>query len=278
MEAHDFKRILKPTEKTAYYFTLDTSPYDLHKDIKCSKIGGIPYWPVGLEYPKFENENFKLVAQLNLDELSQKVDLKKISPYYPTSGILQFFYPESGSWWDDDYFIFYHKTSDAEHSLTDEQISTAFNDEHMGFDEGFKITLNVQTKELLGSKDLLYQRLFSRDIPEINDNAFNEILMWGFDDVSQNTYEQITGGTKIGGYASFAQEDPLCYADDEFYEALNQYFDEDNNKYPMILLFQMDSDLNNMCWGDAGVANWRIDVESLRDLEFQNTIFNYDCG
>jgi len=40
----------------------------------------------------------------------------------------------------------------------------------------------------------------------------------------------------------------------------------------------MDSDVNKMCWGDAGVDNWRIDVESLRDLEFQNIIFNYDCG
>lgn len=64
--------------------------YDL--DVEESKIGGIPYWPNGKEYPFIFNKPTKMVAQINFSEITkQGLKLKD----FPTKGILQFFAPNN---------------------------------------------------------------------------------------------------------------------------------------------------------------------------------------
>lgn len=53
-----------------------TTPYN-------SKLGGMPYWPAGMDYPK----EMLFLAQVNLEELPDNRE-------FPAKGILQFFIPD----------------------------------------------------------------------------------------------------------------------------------------------------------------------------------------
>lgn len=266
MDIKTLKYKLKPSERSAYYFILDESPYDIYKDITVSKIGGIPYWPKDKKYPMFEGNNYKMITQLNLDDLSKKVNLKNISPYYPTTGILQFFLVENDECWEDTLVV-YHPDTKKEHFLTEEQIETAFNDEYVGYEESFRITLKNESKELIGCCDSFYHGFLANHIKELKDESLLEIIQCENDEIP----ESYTSGTKLGGYAYFTQEDPLW---DEYNKFIDKYPDE---LYPLVLLFQIDSDLEDMCWGDCGVANWRIDIEDLKKLDFNNIFYSFDC-
>lgn len=266
MNIETLKKKLKPSERISYYFAKNNKPYDLNKDITVSKIGGLPYWPKGKEYPTADGVNYKMVAQLNLDELNQEYDLKKISPYYPSTGILQFFLNEDDDCWEDTLVI-YHPTYDMEHFLTESQISTSFNDEYIGYAESFRLSISCQSKEIVGSDDLFYQGFLKKDIKELHNEHILKLLRYETDEIP----ESYTSGTKIGGYTYFTQTDPL-YNDSQIF--IDQYPEE---LYPLVLLFQLDSDIEDMCWGDVGVLNWRIDIEDLKNLNFKNVFYNFDC-
>ncbi|WP_438870473.1 DUF1963 domain-containing protein, partial [Pseudomonas sp. L1(2025)] len=68
---------------------------------------------------------------------------------------------------------------------------------------------------------------------------------------------------KIGGYASFTQEDPRSYS----------------HQNHTILLLQIDSDddIDSM-WGDVGIANFFIRPEDLKKKDFSNVLYNWDCS
>ena len=66
-----------------------------------------------------------------------------------------------------------------------------------------------------------------------------------------------TDGHHLLGYPYFTQEDPREGA----YETL---------------LFQMDSD-DNILWGDCGVANFFIDLEKLKQRDFSDVFYTWDC-
>ena len=71
-------------------------------------------------------------------------------------------------------------------------------------------------------------------------------------------------GHKIGGYPFFTQTDPRD-EDDEYEEY-------------EVLLFQMDSDTEaDIMWGDMGVANFFIKEKDLRNLDFSDVLYNWDC-
>lgn len=76
----------------------------------------------------------------------------------------------------------------------------------------------------------------------------------------QNAY-----GHKIGGYPAFTQWDPR----------------KEDTKYDFLLL-QLDSEFGNgdekIMWGDAGICGFFINRQRLRDLDFDDVIYNWDCG
>ena len=43
-----------------------------------------------------------------------------------------------------------------------------------------------------------------------------------------------------------------------------------------ILLFQLNS-VKDIMWGDAGVANFFIDREALKNRDFSHVMYNWDC-
>ena len=68
-------------------------------------------------------------------------------------------------------------------------------------------------------------------------------------------------GHKIGGYAYFTQSDPRDY---------------NNNQKDEILLLQIDTD-EQIMFGDSGVGNLFINPKSLKEKDFDQAWFNWDC-
>ncbi len=86
------------------------------KNEKCdffdSKIGGMPYWNINLEYPKTsDGENLVLLAQINFEKERFNDDR------LPKKGILQFFVKNNWLWMDnEDYKVIYHENIDYDYN------------------------------------------------------------------------------------------------------------------------------------------------------------------
>ena len=88
-----------------------------------------------------------------------------------------------------------------------------------------------------------------------------------FDDILEEINDEISGcGNKIGGYPYFTQSDPREYDGLDVYDTL---------------LLQIDSmdDYENgyIMWGDGGVCNFFINREKLKNLDFSDVLYNWDC-
>ena len=77
-------------------------------------------------------------------------------------------------------------------------------------------------------------------------------------------YHKFSGaGHKLFGYPFFTQYDPR-----EVHETKEKYD---------TLLFQLDSDNGYIEWGDYGVANFFINSEDLKNMDFSDVLYNWDC-
>jgi len=77
-----YKQKIQATCKSSIEMELQPAE---HLTLWQSKVGGNPYLPVGVQYPKsLEGEYLQLLAQINFAELPENDD-------YPKAGILQFF-------------------------------------------------------------------------------------------------------------------------------------------------------------------------------------------
>lgn len=92
---------------------------------------------------------------------------------------------------------------------------------------------------------------------------------WQLDeDLSEIVYEMldIKEYSQIGGYGYFTQTDPRMY------ESLSDYTE---------ILFQLDSydegDEYKVLWGDCGVGSFFATKEQLKNLDFANCLYNWDC-
>lgn len=221
-----------------------------------SKLGGIPYWPQSKPLILINNKLPKLVAQINLSQLSeQELSL----PHFPNKGLLQFFFAsgvEVCSGFDhenlisNDIAVIYHENMNEEQLENSDLIKCSLEQMKMPFSKTCELIFSVQ-KEYLGMQDFYHNEKYYRNI--------------NFDDeTSEIFYDEISNsGSKLGGYAYFTQEDPRAYGN---------FSQEDE----WILLFQLDSD-DNLMWSDVGVGNWFIRKKDLIALNFEHVFFTWDC-
>ncbi|MEK4027830.1 MULTISPECIES: YwqG family protein [Bacillaceae] len=223
-----------------------------------SKFGGHPYLPKNMEHPKDENGVYlQLLAQINFAEVPPMKD-------FPKKGILQFYIaPEDdllGMDFEDgtsqkDFRILYHA------DVTDDRskLTTDFNYIKPGEEEFFPVTHEIKLS-------------FELDEEPISEGDYRmEQLSIDLEEMSSGTelgeiYAEAFGatGSKIGGYPFFTQEDPRSYR--EKYQNHN------------VLLLQVDTDTDlDIMWGDSGVGNFFITKEDLRNLNFTNVLYNWDC-
>jgi uncharacterized protein YwqG len=78
------KIVLELHEETSVLFIKLTATRDKTMDVFSSKFGGMPYLPSGFVYPRDNNSSFRLLAQLNFEQLPKLTD-------FPEKGILQFY-------------------------------------------------------------------------------------------------------------------------------------------------------------------------------------------
>lgn len=254
-----------------------------------SKMGGVPYFPKGMEYPvvregEHAGKPLYFLAQLNFAKLP------KIAGF-PTEGILQFFagYPDDDSYaygMDFDngcnqngFRVIYHE------NVTDD-VTRLYSAEDMPSFECEEFVYPFKGEILLTAKA-------AEKMPvTYGDFRFEGAVLPAYNSLFGTSYKAFFGkgefyddeeefieafgeardicGTGMGGYPYFTQSDP-------------RYKDEYSRH--TVMLFQSDSEgtgvdgwENDVCWGDAGVANFFITPEDLARRDFSNVLYNWDCG
>lgn len=234
-----------------------------------SKIGGLPYCSKDVQLPtNSEGRQLILLAQINF---SQVPEMNK----FPRKGILQFFISNDdlyGMNFDDwseqkDFRIIFYENIDF--NISDNDVISKLN-----VDKTTDLPLPFNNKTLKMSFNLKYEGIsygdyhFENLFLQTYNKKFKNKPLNNFFEIDDDIFEKILdrnydifSGTKIGGYPYFMQTDPRT--------------NEEYQKYDT-LLFQCDSD-DNICWGDAGVANFFIKTEDLLKFNFNNVGYSWDC-
>ncbi|MCG7337037.1 DUF1963 domain-containing protein [Sporosarcina sp. ACRSM] len=229
-----------------------------------SKFGGQPYWLKTDAYPVTESgEPLRLLAQINFSEMEESI------PHYPTEGILQFFVADDDVYGlnfedgthQDTFRVVYHESieSDPAKWMTD---FPTFGDEHYFPIEKESALSFQRSDEIVSGADYRFNALTNVD--QWLENATDEDYET-HDEIMEAYHEIASGqGSKLGGYPFFTQEDPRAYGD-----------------YPTFdtLLLQIDTDDElSIMWGDMGVANFFIALDDLKNRDFSNVLYNWDCS
>lgn len=230
---------LEKTRRSFIRIALDREVVDLAPTT--SKLGGVPYRPVGSLAPA--PDRFLFLAQINFAELPALAEMP-----LPTSGIVQFWiddddthglYGADGRERTDGHRVVYYASVDAPQQTG---VVSHYGRGPLSFDDprGHRMRFELDS-EIVGLGDYAAEALRQR-LPELESEL--------------NDYD--AAGHKIGGYCSFTQYDPRRHDD------------------PMLSLLQLDGDAM-LGWGDSGIAHWFIREDDLRGRNFAATTYYWDC-
>jgi len=228
-----------------------------------SKFGGMPFLPLNVDYPKDDEGKYMyLLVQINFEELPKV----KETDIFPKKGLLQIYLT------DDDMYglnldnpteqtsfrILYFPEFDRENFQRD--LPTLPNPESNPLFkplQAVKISFEIAS-EIVGIADFNFRKIFGNTADTIIELYYDNEEVSNF--LSQYA---LNGGHKMGGYATFVQDDPRSY-------------NEELTEYDTLLL-QIDTD-KFVQWGDMGVANFFINHEKLKKADFSEVMYNWDCG
>ena len=261
----------------ALAFTVEPGDDDLFEN----KIGGTPYFPKNMEYPRgkrgaYKNQPLLLLAQLNFERLPH-------IPDFPTTGILQIFiagddlYGMSCDTNDeqvkqDNFRVIYHRhvVSDESQLLCAQDVPRAEVEEELLPFTGIYHLLPQEPGLMPPSMyDHRFEAVYDQLREESLKDGSGEIIP-DVTELEEAEWNQLFGpdfpNAVIGGYPLFTQYDPRSGE----LEKLDT------------LLFELNSvfDLKkgiDICWGDAGTGSFFIQREKLKDLDFSCVLYNYDC-
>ena len=219
---------------------------DIKPSIFESKVGGLGYIPHDKDFPTDSNGNqLRLLAQIECDKIQLDGFMK--------TGLLQFWIMNDdvsgmdvwGTTNQDGFRVIYYPEIDK--TVTKEEIESKFvKNEYDDYeDEYFPVFrecgMNFEKSE--------NKYIVDDGTEELSDEDYNEII-----------------GHKVGGYPYFTQSDPR---------------DEKKLEYYDFLLFQLDTDCigdeDVVMWGDSGVGNFFINSEKLKQCDFSDVLYNWDC-
>ena len=266
-----FKEIEKKYQETAKEMIVADASVNASKEIKItdSKIEGIPYIPKGKKIPtNSKGQQFMFLAQINCEDLKGLED-------FPQEGILQFWVLGSDHFGKDfdnptnrDGFdvIYYEKIEDY---YSEDEFKEMYNP--YKFDLKYMETLIAS--EPCKMKFSLEKQKESFNY-ELLDNLFKEVLeeeSLGFNEKDKlyeeveklyddEFYEEIVG-TKCNGFPYFTQWEPR---------------DDKQMKEYDTSLFQIDSGKEVMI-GDSGVMHFFINREKLKNKDFSDVFYHWDC-
>ncbi|MDE6539116.1 MAG: DUF1963 domain-containing protein [Ruminococcus sp.] len=209
-----------------------------------SKIGGLGYIPHDKDFPTDSDGNqLRLLAQIECDKIQLDGFMK--------TGLLQFW---------------------------------ILNDDVSGMDvwgttnqDGFRVIYYPEIDRTVTKKEI-EEKFIKNEYDDYEDEYFPVFSECGmsfeksenrFIDYCQELPEEVydeNTGHKVGGYPYFTQSDPRD-------EKMLEYYD--------FLLFQLDTDY--LCheaivmWGDSGVGNFFVNSEKLKNCDFSDVLYNWDC-
>ena len=266
-----FEKIEKKYQETAKEMMVADASVNASKEIKItdSKIEGIPYIPKGKKIPTNSKEQqFMFLAQINCEDLKGLED-------FPQEGILQFWVLGEdllGLDFDDytnrdGFDVIYYETIEDCHS--EDEFKEMYNPykfdlkymETLIASEPCKMKFSLEKQKESFNYELL-DNLFKEALEEENigfnkkDKLYEEVEKL-YDD---EFYEEIVG-TKCNGFPYFTQWEPR---DDEQMKEYNTS------------LFQIDSGKEVMI-GDSGVMHFFINREKLKNKDFSDVFYHWDC-
>ena len=227
------------SEKEAISFSFNEK-----KDISPvkSKLGGVPYG----EYPEdSKGEKMLFLIQLNLSDIPFETAL-------PEKGLIQLFVSADGS---SECKVVYYE-------IFDEESTDVFE-------------ASGEFCPVLRECEISFEK--GADYICVNDNDFNNVL--------SKAVKTVSGRDMQGDMFDFFSEEECETLCREFTAKGSKLFgnpcftqcdvrDEESGE---ILLLQLDSDGENIMWGDYGTGNFFIKEESLKALDFSDVIYNWDC-
>lgn len=267
-----FDLIQQRTKQPAYALKLEP---EKEVGIFDSKFGGVPYWDLQKPYPQDADGNkLTLLAQFNFDN-------DKVSEPLPQKGMLQFFISPVDEMFGLDFGhptkqngfrVVYHETIDQ--TVTAEQVKALDIPWDLASFEYFPLECEVgisivPTEKSIDVTDVNFDQVFREVANEvlqkdIGDTPFYELMSEEDEDEFDEAFN--SEGHSLLGYPYFTQSDP---------REMDEYAPYST------LLFQIDSDYLNdkyyVIWGDAGVANFFIKPQDLKDKKFDDILYNWDC-
>lgn len=239
-----------------------------------SKVMGLPYIPKEAQIPQTANgDKMMMIAQINCDDLQGLAD-------FPEKGILQFFVlnDEDGllgldfdnQTVQDSFRVIYHEK--IEEFYDENELKSIYNP--YNFEENYITNNNESYKmnfELTSEKERfedVFYHIFRKICKEKGLKQTQEDWLYrkllNFMQYSENYYSQ------CDGFAFFTQDDPREY-------------NEEYKKFDTVL-FQLNSEFDEntrnwkVCIGDAGVINFFINREKLKNKDFSEILYNWDCS
>lgn len=224
-----------------------------------SKFGGVPYIPDNFEYSYSQTnpqQPLKLLVQINF------ADMPEIEEFKHLKGILQIYInPDDDMYgWDydnytnqDNFRVIYHKNIDLNADNTDKipQISCGdfpvINEVRLAGRKEYDF-MNEENESFIKIFCEIYNKYSDEKIESMSDLD---------EDICERIYNEANYGHKLVGYADYTQGEDY---DDEY----------------SVQLLQLDSD-ENIMWGDVGIAHWFINSEKLKNLDFSDIRYSWDC-
>lgn len=246
-----------------------------------SNVAGWFYLPKTSTIPTTsKGEQLMYLAQINCEELPE-------NSIYPSKGIMQFWifggdynlgsdYTKPTS--DSKKRVIYYP--EVEEHFTEEELSEMYKPEEdkkegeliTPINDGVPFAMSFEkTSQWPLPNDFRVEEIFNEKLNEHIEETKAEEGFESYDIGEEESYDiiedlDIPNHTQIGGYGHFTQEDPRMYDDFEDYTEL---------------LFQLDSEFGTddyyILWGDCGVGNFFAKKEQLRNLDFAECLYSWDC-
>ena len=245
-----------------------------------SNVAGWFYLPKTSTIPTTsKGEQLMYLAQINCEELPE-------NSIYPSKGIMQFWIFGGDYNLGNDYtkptsdskkrVIYY---PEVEEHFTEAELAEMYKPQKdkkedeliTPINDGAPFAMSFEkTSQWIMPNDFRFEDIFTEKLNEhIDEQQAEGDESYDIDDEEVDEIIEeldISNHTQIGGYGHFTQEDPRMYEDFEDYTEL---------------LFQLDSEFGTddyyILWGDCGVGNFFATKEQLRNWNFAECLYSWDC-
>ena len=217
------------------------------------------------------------MAQINFADVPHLSD-------FPEKGLLQFFVKADDLWGCDfnseqkNWRIVYHKSISSITAMNEADLRAM----------GVKSSSDEKDEDEYLPFEKEYALSFEKQLTFVHPNCDDQ-----FDDTVQDIAKELGFPVFDGGALDwFAEDDYNAFYVGEDYAqhqlgGFPNFTQNDVRRVGDVLLFQMDSEMGNgedgksksweILWGDCGIANFFISREDLKNLDFSNVLYNWDC-